>query len=220
MKRVVLLVAGGLLLGALLTGAVGALPGSQDLNALSWLGTVATVAALVVAVGIYRVQQTQSDAAHQELLDALKAQDEILNDLADAGPTGQSSPSAQSPSSAEQAESAESAETPTPPPTPELRAPGRGWAPVADVLSAAQREAVEARFADRSIEAAWQADGRGDRNGRGRRPTLVRLDDGTLVSVFEDPRGRGVRVHEVRSRHDRGRPSRDRRPRGPQTPGD
>ena len=44
---------------------------------------MSTVAALVVAVGIYRVQQAQSDAAHQELLDALKAQDEILQDLAD-----------------------------------------------------------------------------------------------------------------------------------------
>jgi hypothetical protein len=41
---------------------------------------------LVVAVGIHRVQQTQSDVAHQELLDALKAQDEILQDLTDTAP--------------------------------------------------------------------------------------------------------------------------------------
>jgi hypothetical protein len=62
-RRVVLLVLFGVLLGALLTGVAGALPGSRDLNALAWLGTVSTVAALLVAVGqgIYRVQQTQSD---------------------------------------------------------------------------------------------------------------------------------------------------------------
>ena len=83
MRRVVFLVLFGVLLGALLTGIAGALPGSRDPDALTWLGTVATVAALVVAVGIYRVQQTQSDVAHQELLDALKAQDEILQDLTD-----------------------------------------------------------------------------------------------------------------------------------------
>ncbi len=89
MQRVVLLVLFGLLLGAALTGIAGALPGSHEPDALTWLGSVSTVAALVVAVGIYRVQQTQSDAAHQELLDALKAQDEILQDLTDTTPASE-----------------------------------------------------------------------------------------------------------------------------------
>ena len=66
-QRVVLLVVFGLLLGAVLTGIAGALPGSHDVNALTWLGSVSTVAALVVAVGIYRVQQTQSDVARSRL---------------------------------------------------------------------------------------------------------------------------------------------------------
>ncbi|MFZ0385330.1 MAG: hypothetical protein WAL22_06695 [Solirubrobacteraceae bacterium] len=69
MRRFVFLVLFGLLLGAVLTGIAGALPGSHGLDVLTWLGTVSTVAASVVAVGIYRVQQTQSDVAHQELLD-------------------------------------------------------------------------------------------------------------------------------------------------------
>jgi len=177
-RRVVLLVLSGLLLGALLTGIAGALPGSQDLNALTWLGTVSTVAALVVAVGIYRVQQTQSDVAHQELLDALKAQDEILQDLADTTP-------------------------PTESPAP---------AKEDDALTRAQREAVEARYGDRSIDAAWELGA-----GRGNRPRLVRLDDGTLVTVFSGGRGGGVRVHEVKPRRERSRPPRDRQSRGPES---
>src|SRR6202044_2681759 len=88
-RRVVLLVLFGVLLGVLLTGIAGTLPGSHGLDALTWLGTVSTVAALVVAVGIYRVQQTQSDVAHQELLDALKAQDEIQQDLTDTTSSSQ-----------------------------------------------------------------------------------------------------------------------------------
>ena len=35
------------------------------------------------------MQQTQSDVAHQELLDALKAQDEILQDLTDTTPASE-----------------------------------------------------------------------------------------------------------------------------------
>jgi hypothetical protein len=175
-RRVVLLVAFGLLLGALLTGIAGALPGSPDLNALTWLGTVSTVAALVVAVGIYRVQQTQSDAAHQELLDALKAQDEILQDLTESTPPSES-------------------------PAP---------AGEDDTLTSAQREAIEAQYGDRSIDAVRTLG-----PGRGDRPRLVRLDDGTLVTVFSGGRGDGVRVREVKPRRERGRPSRDRRSRGP-----
>ena len=129
MQRLVLLVLTGLLLGALLTGLAGALPGSQDLTALSWLGTVSTVAALVVAVGIYRVQQTQSDAAHQELLDALKAQDEVLQDLTDSAP-------------------ASDAPAPTPEPVPVPAEPNDGLTPE-------QREAITARYGDSPIFRSW-----------------------------------------------------------------
>jgi hypothetical protein len=178
-RRVVLLVLFGLLLGAVLTGVAGALPGSQDLNALTWLGTVSAVAALVVAVGIFRVQQEQSDVAHQELLDALKAQDEILQDLTDATPPSEA-----------------------PPPVKQD-----------DVLTDAQREAVQAQFGDQSIDAAWELGA-----GRGNRPRLVRLQDGTLVTVFSGGRGDRVRVREVTPRRDRSRPSRDGRSRGPLPP--
>jgi hypothetical protein len=171
-RRVVLLAVFGLLLGVLLTGVAGALPGSPDLNALTWLGTVSTVAALVVAVGIYRVQQAQSDVAHQELLDALKAQDETLEDLTDATPPSES-----------------------PVPVKED-----------DALTSAQRQAVQAQYGDRSIDAAWTLGPE-----RGDRPRLVRLDDGTLVTVFSGGRGGGVRVREVQPRRERSRPSRDRR---------
>jgi hypothetical protein len=177
-RRVVVLVLSGLLLGVLLTGVAGALPGSQDLNALTWLATVSTVAALVVAVRIYRVQQAQSDVAHQELLDALKAQDEILQDLADT--------------------------------TPPSVSPALGKED--DALTAAQREAVEAQYGDRSIDAAWKLGG-----GRGNRPRLVRLEDGTLVTVFSRGRGGGVGVHQVKPRREGSRPSRDRRLRGPKS---
>jgi hypothetical protein len=47
--------------------------------------------------------------------------------------------------------------------------------------------------------------------GRGNRPRLVRLEDGTLVTVFSGGRGGGVQVREVKPRRERGRPSRDRR---------
>jgi hypothetical protein len=79
-----------------------------------------------------------------------------------------------------------------------------------DPLTGAQREAVQARYGDRSIDAAWEVGG-----GRGNRPRLVRLDDGTLVTVFSGGRGGGVRVHEVKPRRERSRPSRDIRSRGP-----
>ena len=180
MRRVVLLVVSGLLLGAVLTGLAGALPGSQDLNALTWLGTVSTVAALVVAVGIYRVQQEQSDVAHQELLDALKAQDEILQDLTD-----------------------------TAQPTTDTAQPTTSPAPLKeedDSLTSAQREAVRKQFGDRSIDAVRTL---GPHRGDG--PRLVRLDDGTLVTVFSGGRGDQVRVREVKPRRGRTRPGERRR---------
>jgi hypothetical protein len=191
-RRVVFLVLFGVLLGALLTGIAGALPGSHDPDALTWLGTVATVAALVVAVGIYRVQQQQNDVAHQELLEALKAQDEILQDLADA-----TSPS----------ESPASAPAPAGVPAPaDVPAPVRD----ADALTPAQREAVQAQYGDRSIDTVLKVG-----PGRGNGPRLVQLDDGTLLTVFTDGRGGRVRVHQVRPRRDGSRQPRDKRPRAP-----
>ena len=139
---------------------------------------MSTVAALVVAVGIYRVQQAQSDAAHQELLDPLKAQDEILQDLADT------SPPSEAPAASEED----------------------------DGLTAEQRKAIEERYGDRSIDEAWRF-----RAGRGNRPRLVRLDDGTLVTVFGGGRGGPVQVRPVRPRSERDRSPRDRRPRAPET---
>ncbi len=216
MRRVVLLVLSGLVLGALLTGLAGALPGSQDLNALTWLGTVATVAALVVAVGIYRVQQSQSDLAHQELLDALKAQDGILQDLADA--TG----SPEDPTTDDSPAPSEPAPAPAPrdpaPATEEPRArpqhPRRGgrWDRLGpgdpdEVLTAAQRGAVEARYGEGSIDSAWALGG-----DRGNRPRLVQLADGTLISVTNADRNGHIRVREVRARRERPRGERSRGP--------
>jgi hypothetical protein len=203
MRRVVVLVVGGLVLGALLTGAVGALPGSQDLTPLGWLGTVSTVAALVVAVGIYHVQQVQSDAAHQELLDLLTAQDEILQDLAEATPPDvAASPDVATPPEPVVAQEP-AAPTRPPEPRPGAMRPGDG------VLTAEQRAAVEARYGDDRIAAAWQPRGR-----RGERARLVRLDDDTLLAVFSDGRGR-VHVHQVRPRREGGGPWRDLQARGP-----
>ena len=53
--RIVLL---AVAVGVALMGFAGPLPGSQGLNALSWFGTVATIAAFIVAIGIYRVQRS------------------------------------------------------------------------------------------------------------------------------------------------------------------
>jgi hypothetical protein len=75
------LLVGAVALGAALTGIVGAL-GSGELTALDWLATTATIAALVVAVGIYRLQEKASTEAHTELMDQLEAQNELLNEFA------------------------------------------------------------------------------------------------------------------------------------------
>src|ERR1700761_46187 len=68
--------------GAALTGIVAAV-GSEHLTALDWLGTTATVAAVVIAVGIYRLQERSGNEAHQELMEQLEAQGELLNDYAE-----------------------------------------------------------------------------------------------------------------------------------------
>lgn len=72
------LLALGVSIGILLTAGAGVMPGSQGLNALTWVGTTATVTALVVAVGIYVAQYRQATGAHAELLAALAGQDELI----------------------------------------------------------------------------------------------------------------------------------------------
>ena len=118
-----------------MTASAGALPGSQGLNALTWLGTVATVAALIVAVGIYRVQRRDQNRAHGELLGAIRAQDQILADFA------------------QQVEPEDAATT-----------EGEG-APVDDnTLTPEQRAKVEEVYGEGSIAAAWRTGaGRGNR---------------------------------------------------------
>jgi hypothetical protein len=79
-----------------------------------------------------------------------------------------------------------------------------------DSLTRAQREAVQAQYGDRSIDAVRTL---GPQRGDG--PRLVRLDEGTLVTVFSGGRGDKVRVREVKPRRGRNRPARDMRSRGP-----
>ncbi len=75
------LLVGAIAAGAALTGIAGAL-GSEHLTVLDWLGTTATVAALVVAVGIYRLQEKSSSEAHVEMMQQLEAQAELLDEFA------------------------------------------------------------------------------------------------------------------------------------------
>jgi hypothetical protein len=76
------LLAAALATGAVLTAIADLIPGSENLSAVEWLGTTAGVAALVVAVGIYRLQEKSGNQAHAELMDQLEAQNELLNDFA------------------------------------------------------------------------------------------------------------------------------------------
>lgn len=68
--------------GVGLTAIADVIPGSSKLSAVDWLGTTMGVAALVVAVGIYRLQEKSGSEAHAELMDQLEAQNELLNDYA------------------------------------------------------------------------------------------------------------------------------------------
>ncbi len=137
MRSVVVLVLIAVVVGALLTGAAGAAPGSQGLNSLTWLGTTATVAALIVAIGIYRVQRRDQDVAHQELLEAVRASDQLIADLA-----AQVQP-----------------QQPTQSATEDDALPADD-----DALTAAQRAKVEEVFGEGSIDAAWKTGtGRGNR---------------------------------------------------------
>ncbi len=175
----------------------------------------------MVAVGIYQVQQSQSDTAHRELLDALKAQDEILQDRADATASGEP----EDPESPIGSTKPERPETTEPPKTEDRRAraerPGRrsrserlGPSDPDEALTAAQRSAVDAQYGRGAIDAAWQLGA-----DRGNRPRLVRLGDGALVSVTKPDRNGRIRVHEVRARHDaRGDRSRKGHAQGPKAP--
>jgi hypothetical protein len=73
---------GAIVTGATLTAIATVIPGSPNLSAVDWLGTTATVAALVVAVMIYRLQEKSSSEAHAEMMDQLEVQNELLNQFA------------------------------------------------------------------------------------------------------------------------------------------
>jgi hypothetical protein len=148
--------------GAALTGIAGAIAGENP-SALVWLGSTAGVAALVITVGIYRLQEKSSNEAHAELMGQIEAQGELLNEFAKSN------------------ESSEEAPAPTPTPADEA-------------LTADQRASIENEFGIDSIEGAFDP-GRG--RGKRSRARLVRLRDGRLVSVYEDPRRDRITVREV-----------------------
>jgi hypothetical protein len=68
--------------GAVLTAIADLIPGSSKLSAVDWLGATVGVAALVVTVGIYRLQERSGSEAHAELMDQLEAQNELLGEFA------------------------------------------------------------------------------------------------------------------------------------------
>ncbi len=76
------LLGAALVAGAIVTALADLIPGSEKLSAVGWLGTTAGVAALIVAVMIYRLQERSGSEAHAELMDQLEAQNELLNDYA------------------------------------------------------------------------------------------------------------------------------------------
>jgi hypothetical protein len=76
------LLVGAIALGAVLTALADLISGGDHLSAVEWLGTTVGVAALVIAVGIYRLQERTGNEAHAELMDQLEAQNELLNDFA------------------------------------------------------------------------------------------------------------------------------------------
>ncbi|HWH19761.1 MAG TPA: hypothetical protein VN671_04450 [Solirubrobacterales bacterium] len=154
--------------GAALTGIAGAIDGGNP-SALEWVGSTAGVAALVVAVGIYRLQEISGNEAHAELMAQIEAQGELLNEYA------------------KRDESSE-AETPT---VGGVHSPG---APAKEALTPDQRASVEDQFGVDSIEGAFDP-GRG--RGKRGRARLVRLRDGRLVSVYEDPRRGRITVREI-----------------------
>ncbi|HEY0278958.1 MAG TPA: hypothetical protein VGC32_11895 [Solirubrobacterales bacterium] len=142
----------------------------------------------MIAVGIYRLQERSGNEAHAELMEQLEAQGELLNEYAKRDEAGE--PVA-----------GDGEGTPSP------VAPADGSRPStspAESLTPTQRDAIEDRFGADSIEAAFDpGHGRG-RHGRAR---LVRLRDGRLVSVYEDPRRDRISVREIDPTR-RGRPER------------
>jgi hypothetical protein len=169
------LLVAAIITGAALTGIAG-LVTSEHLSALDWLATTATVAALVITVGIYRLQEKSSNEAHAELMGQIQAQGELLNEFA---------------------KSNEASDEPAPAPT---RAE--------EALTADQRASIEDEFGIDSIEGAFDPGRGGGNRGRAR---LVRLRDGRLVSVYEDPRRGRITVREIDpTRRGRGRSAFDR----------
>jgi hypothetical protein len=156
-----------LLVAAIATGAalteIAGLVSSEHLTALDWLATTATVAALVITVGIYRLQERSGNEAHAELMGQIQAQGELLNEFAKSNESSDEVP-ASAPTRAEES------------------------------LTADQRASIEDEFGIDSIEGAFDP-GRG-RGNRGR-ARLVRLRDGRLVSVYEDPRRGRITVREI-----------------------
>lgn len=146
----------GLLIGATATGLTGALGGDQGLTALGWVATVATVAALVVAIGVYRLQEASSGIAHKELLDAFDAQGELLANL-----------------------------------PREAAAPASG----SSLLTDAQTAKIEEEFGRNSVASVWDTGA-----GRGNRPRLVLLNNGSLVTVYSGGRVGGTYVRKVAAR--------------------
>jgi hypothetical protein len=148
--------------GAALTGIAGAIDGEKP-SALVWLGSTAGVAALVITVGIYRLQEKSSNEAHAELMGQIEAQGELLNEFAKSHES--------------------SDEVPAPAPTL-----------AEESLTPDQRASIENEFGIDSIEGAFDP-GRG--RGKRSRARLVRLRDGRLVSVYEDPRRGRITVREI-----------------------
>ncbi|HEX3359761.1 MAG TPA: hypothetical protein VHS74_02110 [Solirubrobacterales bacterium] len=159
------LLVGAIAAGAALTGIGGLIDGERP-SALEWLASTAGVAALVVAVGIYRLQEISANEAHAELMGQIEAQGELLNEYAKR----------------------DEGEAPT---VGGVRSPG---APAKEALTADQRASVEDQFGVDSIEGAFDP-GRG--RGKRDRARLVRLRDGRLVSVYEDPRRGRTTVREI-----------------------
>ncbi len=87
--------------GAALTGIAG-IVSSEHLTALAWLATTATVAALVITVGIYRLQERSGNEAHAELMGQIEAQGELLNEFAKVNESSDEGP-APAPTPAEEA---------------------------------------------------------------------------------------------------------------------
>jgi hypothetical protein len=148
--------------GAALTGIAGAIDGENP-SALVWLGSTAGVAALVITVGIYRLQEKSSNEAHAELMGQIEAQGELLNEFAKSNESSEAAP-----------------------------APAATLAE--ESLTADQRASIESEFGIDSIEGAFDP-GRG--RGKRGRARLVRLRDGRLVSVYEDPRRDRITVREI-----------------------